>query len=86
MPNLLNGSSKSLLTKSYRTPILNRTAEGLSSLGVITNSRSVKRASDVNESSSVQRSSEEDEDDEFISNQDLEALCVNQSVAKRKKI
>ena len=86
MPNFLNSSSKSSLSKSYRTPIMSSAAEGLSSLGVLTNSRSVKRASDVHESSGMQRSSEEDEDDQFISNQDLEALCAKQSVAKRKKV
>jgi len=86
MPNLINSSSRLSLSKSYRTPIVGRPVEALSSLSVATNSRSVKRASDVHESSNVQRSSEEDEDDQFISNQDLEALCIKQSVAKRKKI
>ena len=51
-------------------------------LTYLTSSWPTKRSSDIHERKSH---SEEDEEDEFISNCDLEALCSNQSLTKRKK-
>lgn len=79
LPSLTN-SSKSL-GKSFKTPFISKNKIDTGRPLALTNSRPVKRSSDVHE-----RVDEEDEDDMFISNQDLEALCINQSMAKRKKV
>ena len=67
--------------KPFQTPFLTKTFSKVDEQ-VAANSRSLKRASDANE----QARNDEDDEDDMLVNQDLEALCQNQSLAKRKKI
>ena len=83
LPAITLTKSAKISTGQFKSPFMSKTSRTDDHSLILTSSRPIKRSSDVHERTS---NSEEDEDDEFISNQDLEALCSNQSLAKRKKV
>lgn len=83
LPAITLTKSSKVPAGQFKSPFISKNSKIEEQSFVLASSRPVKRTSDVHEKKA---NSEEDEDDEFISNQDIEALCSNQSLAKRKKI